>query len=170
MPMEQSPKRGNYKTRKEYRFAHKKVKRNNMKQPVVIVTAVVATVAYAITKSPAVWVITAIVTAVAWVVWVRPWWNRQMEQDAKKASEKANSLSGPRYKVACPKCSAALTAPAGNGIKCPECGFNMKVTPKVEPTVAVGSTASEIERLAGLHAQGALSDAEFAAAKEKVLS
>lgn len=167
--MEPSPRRGDYKTRKEYRFAHKKVKRNNMKQPVVIVTAVVATVAYAITKSPAVWVITAIVTAAVWVVWVRPWWKRQMEGNAQKTAEKVGALPGPRYKVACPKCSAALTAPAGNSIKCPKCGFNMKVTPNVAPTVVVGSTASEIERLAGLHAQGALSDAEFAAAKGKVL-
>ena len=166
MPIEPSPRRDDYKTRKEYRFAHKKVKRNNMKQPVVIATVVVAVLAYAITKSAAVCIISAIVTAIVWVAWVRPWWNRQIEQDAKKAAERTNA---PRYKVACPKCSAALTAPAGNGIKCPECGFDMKVTPKVEPTVAVDSTVGEIERLAGLHAQGALSDAEFAAAKGKVL-
>jgi hypothetical protein len=66
MPMEPSPKRADYKTRKEYRFAHKKVKRNNMKQPIVIATAVVATIAYVITNSPAVFFIAAIVTAIVW--------------------------------------------------------------------------------------------------------
>jgi DNA-directed RNA polymerase subunit RPC12/RpoP len=95
--------------------------------------------------------------------------------DQKIAEEAA---ARPQYKVACPKCSAALTAPAGDSIKCPKCSFIMKVTPPVAPKVAVGSTVSstavrstagEIERLAGLHAQGVLSDAEFVAAKSKVL-
>jgi DNA-directed RNA polymerase subunit RPC12/RpoP len=154
MPVEPSPKRGDYKTRKEYRFAHKKVKRNNMKQPVVIVSAVVATIAYVITQSPAVWVITAIVTAVVWVAAVRPWWRRL---DTEAAQEAASGRGyEPKYKVSCPKCSATLYAPAGDGIKCPKCGFDMKVTPPVAPvtsmaavtsTAAVGSTAGEIERL-----------------------
>jgi uncharacterized membrane protein len=180
MPIEPSPKRADYKTRKEYRFAHKNVKRNNMRQPIVIATAVVTVVAFAITKSGAVGAIALIGTPIAWLVWVRPWWKRQEGRDAIKAAEKA----GTRFKVTCPKCSAAVTMPAGNGIKCPECGFAMKVTPNAKPTppiasapqtptltptAAVGSTASEIERLAGLHAQGALTDAEFAAAKSKVL-
>jgi hypothetical protein len=180
MPIEPSPKRADYKTRKEYRFAHKKVKRNNMRQPILIATAVVTVVAFAITKSGAVGAIALIGTPIAWLVWVRPWWKRQKERGAIQAAEKA----GTRFNVTCPKCSAAVTMPAGNGIKCPECGFAMKVTPHakptpptasapqtptIPPTTAVGSTASEIERLAGLHAQGALTDAEFAAAKSKVL-
>jgi hypothetical protein len=37
------------------------------------------------------------------------------------------------------------------------------------PQAVVESTASEIERLAQLHTQGALTDAEFAAAKAKIL-
>ena len=39
--------------------------------------------------------------------------------------------------------------------------------PVAQPAKA--STASELERLAGLHASGALSDSEFAAAKAKIL-
>ena len=34
-----------------------------------------------------------------------------------------------RYNVTCPSCSAALVSPAGDNIKCPECGFRMKVWP-----------------------------------------
>lgn len=40
---------------------------------------------------------------------------------------------------------------------------------QARPTEGVGSTAGELERLAGLHASGALTDAEFAAAKTKIL-
>jgi hypothetical protein len=40
---------------------------------------------------------------------------------------------------------------------------------EIPTTVAVGSTAGELERLAALHARGALTDAEFAAAKGRVL-
>jgi cobalamin synthase len=91
MPVEPSPKRSDYKTRKEYRFAHKKVKRNNMKQPIVIAAAVVSTLAFVITKSPAAWVITAIVTAIAWAAWVQPWWRRQMEGADRMVEEKRGS-------------------------------------------------------------------------------
>ncbi len=41
--------------------------------------------------------------------------------------------------------------------------------PHASTNMGIGSTAGEIERLAQLHAQGVLSDAEFAAAKAKVL-
>jgi hypothetical protein len=41
MPIPPSPKRQDYKTRKEYRFAHKKHKREIQKQPIVIVTSIV---------------------------------------------------------------------------------------------------------------------------------
>lgn len=54
--------------------------------------------------------------------------------------------------------------PMGDNIKCPTCGFHMRVAPA--PT---NDTASELQRLATLHGSGALTDAEFAAAKAKVI-
>ena len=79
----------------------------------------------------------------------------------------------PKVNVTCPKCSAALVSPVGNNIKCPKCGFRMRVwaiapasTPPQTPST---DTAGELQRLAGLHSSGALTDAEFAAAKAKVL-
>lgn len=51
----------------------------------------------------------------------------------------------PRYKVKCPGCSAELLSPAGDPIKCPKCGYLMKVwgdeTPTEQP--ATKGTASE---------------------------
>lgn len=41
--------------------------------------------------------------------------------------------------------------------------------PQAAPAGAAGDTTAELERLAGLHQQGVLSDEEFAAAKKKVL-
>lgn len=95
------------------------------------------------------------------------------------------------YRFPCQNCDAALEAPASNRVTCPYCGFAMRVragkqshsvspadppkpTRGASTTTPIGgrrpSTASELERLAKLHRSGELTDAEFAAAKARVLS
>lgn len=97
----------------------------------------------------------------------------RLQKQIAKADRQA---SAPRLNVTCPKCSAALVSPPGNNVKCPKCGFRMRVwatanppAPSAPTTSGNNGTAGELERLAALHARGALSDEEFAAAKAKML-
>ena len=84
--------------------------------------------------------------------------------------------------VACPNCSSQITFPLRPGTwTCTKCGYQMVVTFGKNTTTVrqagtapvrsgrVPSTASELERIARLHESGALTDAEFAAAKTKVI-
>ena len=113
-----------------------------------------------------------------------PNWNSNKER-TRKAAEKSARIQGqmlkqqqsaavPRVNVNCPKCHAALVSPVGDNIKCPFCGFRMRVwqtTPAPAPSQPQSppNTTSELERLAALHASGGLTDGEFAAAKAKIL-
>lgn len=70
-----------------------------------------------------------------------------------------------RYNVNCPHCRTALVAPAGTH-RCVKCRKTLTVTPNApDPS----SNVADLERLATLHQTGALNDAEFAAAKQRLL-
>jgi DNA-directed RNA polymerase subunit RPC12/RpoP len=43
-----------------------------------------------------------------------------------------SAAAGPRYNVNCPRCSASLVSRAGDNIRCPKCGFRMRVWPREE--------------------------------------
>lgn len=94
---------------------------------------------------------------------------KAMEKTARLQEQQAAGAA--RVNVKCPKCSAALVSPVGNNIKCPKCGFRMRVwaTAPAASQPAATDTAGELQRLAALHASGALTDAEFAAAKAKII-
>jgi Short C-terminal domain len=112
---------------------------------------------------------------------------KQMAKEQRQASRaaataqapQATAAERPKYKVPCPHCSAPLVARAGDNITCPKCRGLMRVTARGGSAVAsvVESHASasgssmtdELERLATLHSNGALSEAEFEAAKRKLL-
>ena len=124
------------------------------------------------------------------------WRNRvdaQM-QAAKRGTGAPYVVRGGRtlYRFPCQNCNAALEAPASPRVTCPYCGFAMwvragKQSHSVGPAdppkpieappkpieapkpTRKASTTSELERLAKLHRSGALTDAEFAAAKAGVL-
>ena len=109
--------------------------------------------------------------------------NTQLAASPKpEAASRDQAADGTPYKVRCPGCSAYLVSRPGTGIKCPKCNVEMTVTPidaqtataLRETTAAVAQAqpglTNELERLAGLHRTGALSDDEFAAAKARVLS
>lgn len=90
-----------------------------------------------------------------------------------QAAAEARRAATPRYNVQCPNCKAQLTAPAGDHIKCPKCRGRMKVTPRASaPATAApraDDVAAQIERLAALRRDGALTEGEFVDAKAKVL-
>lgn len=102
------------------------------------------------------------------------------------AARQPTVTSGPTlYNVRCPNCSAALQSTASESVTCPKCGFHLWVRPNIRsttvrsskttttaprPSTRKPSTSSELERLAKLHRSGELTDAEFAAAKARVLS
>lgn len=103
-------------------------------------------------------------------------------QIASSSSAKTNPVADGRtqYKVKCPSCSAPLVSPASSNITCPKCHVAMRVTAEGESAVAAvcempgtatrsASLTDELERLATLHSQGALSADEFAAAKRRLL-
>jgi predicted DCC family thiol-disulfide oxidoreductase YuxK len=76
------------------------------------------------------------------------------------------------YDVNCPYCEAEMRAPAGI-VRCASCHGKLTIFPDEKPGRARvaqrRSTSGELERLAHLHTQGALSDESFAAAKQRLL-
>jgi len=102
-------------------------------------------------------------------------WRRRVDAQMKAArSGQPPAVSSHKFNVICPKCRAALISPLGDNIKCPQCGFRMRVyqttpSPALRAPSPSDSTASELERLAKLRKSGGLTDEEFAAAKAKVL-
>jgi len=114
MTIQPAPKRTEFKTRKEYRFAKKKQKREIQKQPIVIVSAVVLVGVMMITNSAGAAVLSAIGAAIAWAY----------------LSKRYGDQSAPTYKANCPTCHGAVIVPAGQ-VKCPKCSAPMRVSPNV---------------------------------------
>jgi predicted histidine transporter YuiF (NhaC family) len=112
MPVQPKPKRTEFKTRKEYRFAIKKQKREIQKQPIVIISAVVLALVMQITNSAGAAILSAIGAAILFAV----------------ISNKYRHEATPTYNVSCPTCHGAVIVPAGK-IKCPKCSAPIIVTP-----------------------------------------
>lgn len=112
MTVQPKPKRTEFKTRKEYRFAIKKHKREIQKQPIVIISAVVLALVMQVTNSAGAAILSAIGAAIFFAV----------------MSDKYRQESTSTYQVSCPSCHGAVVVPAGK-IKCPKCSAPMKVTP-----------------------------------------
>jgi hypothetical protein len=64
MPVQPKPKRTEFKTRKEYRFAIKKHKREIQKQPIVFIPAVTMSIVLVLSQNPLAAIIVAIITAI----------------------------------------------------------------------------------------------------------
>ena|ERR1022692_2872378 len=112
MTIQPSPKRTEFKTRKEYRFAKKKQKREIQKQPIVIVSAVALVGVMMTTNSAGAAVVSAIGAAIGWAY----------------LSKRYGNQSGTTYKVSCPTCHGAVIVRAGQ-VKCPKCSAPIKVSP-----------------------------------------
>ena len=112
-------------------------------------------------------------------------WRKRVDaqmRGARQPSARDPSVPGSRttfFRFVCLNCNAQLESPASRSVTCPLCGFEMwvkagarshSVGPANSTATPRPSTTSELERLAKLHSSGALTDAEFAAAKTRVLS
>lgn len=112
MTIQPAPKRTEFKTRKEYRFAKKKQKREIQKQPIVIISAVVFTIVIMATNSAGAAIFSAIGAAIVCAY----------------LSKRYGNQSDPAYKVSCPTCRGAVIVPAGQ-VKCPKCSASINVRP-----------------------------------------
>jgi hypothetical protein len=94
--------------------------------------------------------------------------NRMMMRPARTTSQQA----APLHTVTCPSCSATVHLPFGDNQRCPSCQKPIRVfpTPLNSPAPTANDSVGDLERLAKLHASGALTNEEFAAAKAKILS
>lgn len=85
-----------------------------------------------------------------------------------KLMRQQQAAAAPRYNVSCPHCHKALVAPAGT-VRCVRCRKMITVTPKTAAPPANVGVSAELELIASLHQSGALTDAEFAQAKQRIL-
>jgi hypothetical protein len=64
--------------------------------------------------------------------WIDPknHWGERGAIEAGNRHVRGPHLAPGTYNCSCPSCRAALIAPAGSGIRCPNCGCVMTVTPR----------------------------------------